>query len=87
MTKAAKPTSSERDEDLAALEEAAPRIEELQRRLQNMIDIRRLRWARRLEAGDTNKATLARASNCHSMNVTQGLKPELIEQAKKRVTL
>jgi hypothetical protein len=88
MTKAVKPTPSERDEDLAALAEMAPRIEELQRRLSNMIDRRRLIWDRRLNvAKDTNKATLARASNCHSMNVTQGLKPELIEQAKARVQL
>jgi hypothetical protein len=79
--------TTERDEDIAALEEMAPHIEELQRRLANLIDRRRLIWDRRLRSKDTNKATLARASKCHSMNVTQGLKPELIEQAKKRVTL
>ena len=74
-----------RDEDLTALSELAAEIETLQDRLVTLMDIRRVRWDRRLRAGDTTKAQLARASHCHAMNVSQGLKPELMAKTLERM--
>lgn len=74
-----------RDIDLKELEDIAPKIEAAKTQLAILIDRRRLLWDRRLNvAKDTTKAELARRSSCHSMNVTQGLKPELVKKAKKR---
>lgn len=75
---------SVRDEDLRELDQIATRIDELQGRLQTLFDARRVIWKRRLDSKDTKKADLARASRCHSMNVTQGVKPELMKKVKKK---
>lgn len=76
-------TKSERDLDLDELVTIADRIDEFQRRLDGLFDRRRLIWHRRLESHDTTKAALARASRCHPMNVTQGVKPDLIAKARE----
>jgi hypothetical protein len=75
-----------RDDDLVELDQLSIAIEKLQIQLAVRMDERRLIWDRRLKKGDTTKAQLARASKCHSMNVTQGIQPALVEQARKRLT-
>lgn len=73
-----------KDIDLKTLESFADAIETTKERLAAMIDGRRLIWERRLKAKDTTKAELARASRCHPQNVTEGLRSDLVKEARKR---
>jgi hypothetical protein len=60
--------------DLRELSLLADAIDGHQAELIRAVERRRLIWQRRLDAGDTTKAELARVSRCGPMNVTHGLK-------------
>ena len=82
MTRKEINVESQRDHDLKQLTIIADRLDDLNTQSKELFDQRRVIWKRRLDSGDTTKATLARASRCHSMNVTQGIKESLMEKVK-----